>query len=214
MSKKNQSVKPWQSRIVGEGEEAPGKLMPNPKNWRIHNAQQQEGLAAVLDRVGWVQRVVVNQRTGRLVDGHMRVALAVRRKDPMVPVVYVDLDEQEETLVLSTLDPIAGLAGTDTAQLKALLEELPPAEDPGLQALLDTIGAACKPEDLGKKGKGEGDEPPEFAPVISYNLIFDDVIQQDLWFSFVKGLKARFTGDTIAAKLTAFLEATEETWRK
>jgi hypothetical protein len=31
----------------------------------------------VLDRVGWVQSVIVNRKTGRLVDGHLRVQLAV-----------------------------------------------------------------------------------------------------------------------------------------
>src|SRR5437867_4576224 len=67
----------WRNRIVGSGEEAPDQLLANPKNWRIHPKHQQEALAGVLDEVGWVQEVIVNQQTGHLVDGHLRVTLAL-----------------------------------------------------------------------------------------------------------------------------------------
>jgi hypothetical protein len=48
------------------------------------------------------------------------LALAVTRKEATIPVVYVELDEDEERLVLASLDPIASLAATDTAALAAL----------------------------------------------------------------------------------------------
>src|SRR5690606_4570024 len=54
----------WQNRIVGSGEEAPDQLLANPANWRIHPQAQQDALAGVLSEVGWVQQVIVNQRTG------------------------------------------------------------------------------------------------------------------------------------------------------
>nr|MBA3627289.1 hypothetical protein [Chloroflexota bacterium] len=57
----------------GHREEAPDQLLANPKNWRIHPASQQGALASVLDDVGWVGQVLVNRRTGHLVDGHLRV---------------------------------------------------------------------------------------------------------------------------------------------
>lgn len=139
MTKNRHTPAGWQNRIVGEGEEAPDQLLANPRNWRVHPAQQQEGLAAVLDKVGWVQRVIVNRRTGNLVDGHLRVTLAMRRNEATIPVTYVDLTEDEEALILATLDPLAGLAVTDKEMLKGLLDELPPSEDDGLQALLDGI---------------------------------------------------------------------------
>ena len=114
----------WQNRIVGHGEEAPDQLLANPRNWRIHPQAQQDALAGVLDEVGWVQDVVVNRQTGYVVDGHLRVSLAISRGEPAVPVVYVDLSPEEERLVLATLDPLAAMAGTDTAQLEALLGEI------------------------------------------------------------------------------------------
>lgn len=128
----------WQSRIVGEGEEAPDQILANPRNWRIHPAQQQEALGAMLDRVGWVQRIVVNRRTGHLVDGHLRVTLALRRDEPKVPVVYVDLSPEEEDLVLATLDPLGGLAVMDREQIQALTCDI--EKDAQVEGLLSTLG--------------------------------------------------------------------------
>jgi DNA modification methylase len=111
----------WASRIVGEGTEAPDQLLANPANWRIHPKAQQQALTAVLDRVGWVDRVLVNRRSGRLVDGHLRVELAIARGEPTVPVSYVELSDEEEALVLASLDPLAGMAVADQQKLAELL---------------------------------------------------------------------------------------------
>jgi len=69
----------WRNRITGSGEEAPDQLLANPANWRIHPKAQQDALAGALDAVGWVQQVLVNRRSGFVVDDHARVALALRR---------------------------------------------------------------------------------------------------------------------------------------
>ena len=95
----------WENRIVGEGLEDPEQLLANPKNYRIHPRGQQQQMEAIFDKVGIVQRVIVNRRTGHLVDGHMRVQLAMGRVSE-IPVVYVDLTQEEEDLVLATLIPL------------------------------------------------------------------------------------------------------------
>jgi len=59
------------SRIVGSGEADPAALVANPRNWRTHPAEQGAALTGVLERVGWVQQVIVNRTTGHLVDGHL-----------------------------------------------------------------------------------------------------------------------------------------------
>jgi DNA modification methylase len=115
---------PLRSRIVGHGEEAPDQLLANPRNWRIHPKAQQNALSAVLEEVGWVQQVIVNQTTGYVVDGHLRVALALSRQESTVPVVYVELTPEEEALILASLDPLAGMAGTDQVLLDDLLADL------------------------------------------------------------------------------------------
>ena len=125
----------WRSRIVGHGAEPPADLVPNERNWRTHPREQQRALSGALDEVGWVQQVLVNRTTGRLVDGHLRVKLALARGEATVPVTYVELSEAEERLVLATLDPLAALADADKARLAALLEELAPA-DGALAAML------------------------------------------------------------------------------
>lgn len=124
MAKKH-SAAGWQNRIIGEGHEAPDQLLANPSNWRIHTHEQEAALATVLDKVGWVQRVIVNRTTGHVVDGHLRVAMAISKGEASVPVLYVDLSPEEEGLILATLDPIGAMAGTDGDKLKALLDDLP-----------------------------------------------------------------------------------------
>src|SRR2546428_571103 len=70
------TASPWANRIVGHGEESPADLVANERNWRTHPQAQQDALAGVLDEVGFVQSVIVNQATGRLVDGHLRLGVA------------------------------------------------------------------------------------------------------------------------------------------
>ena len=154
----------WQNRIVGSGEEAPDQLMANPKNWRIHPITQQDAVEAALDQVGWVQNVIVNKTTGNLVDGHLRVGLAISREETTIPVTYVELSEQEEALVLATLDPLAGLAVTDQDKLAQLLDEAT-AEGEGLQNLMTDLAKKAAPiEDLAAQGQVANDA--DFWPVI------------------------------------------------
>lgn len=129
---------PWRNRIVGYGEEAPDQLLANPKNWRIHSKTQQDALRGVLHEVGVVQDVLVNRTTGFVVDGHLRVALALSDGQPVIPVKYVELTEAEEALVLATFDPLAALAGADREQLDALLRDVS-TDEQALQALLAEV---------------------------------------------------------------------------
>lgn len=82
--------------------------------------------------------MTVNQTTGHVVDGHLRIELALARKEPTVPVTYVELSEDEERLVLASLDPLATMAEAEAAKLAELLEGLDPA-DAALRALLDDL---------------------------------------------------------------------------
>ena len=81
-------------------------------------------LAAVLAEVGLVQSVIVNERTGNLVDGHLRVKLAMRKHVPLIPVCYVDLSPEEEAKILATIDPLSAMAGRDQAMLDELLDQV------------------------------------------------------------------------------------------
>lgn len=124
----------WRNRIVGHGEEDPAKLLANPKNWRLHPKAQTDALAGVLSEVGWVQDIIVNQRSGFIVDGHARVELAKGRGEK-VPVVYVDLSDKEEALILASLDPLAAMAETNREALASLVGELE-VTDAAVKAML------------------------------------------------------------------------------
>jgi hypothetical protein len=163
MSKTTTQPAQIQNRIVGHGEEAPDQLLANPKNWRIHPENQQQGLTTVLELVGWVQSVIVNRRTGFLVDGHLRVSLAMRRGEAKVPVAYVDLTEEEEALILATLDPLASLAVTDQAQIRALIEDV--ERDDSVDNLLAGFGFAFDgeaPTSQDQGGKTKEIDPNDF----------------------------------------------------
>ena len=114
----------YKNRIIGSGEEPLDNILFNPRNWRIHPLSQQDALKGVLEEVGWVQQVIVNKRTGNLIDGHLRCQLAAREGAKTIPVVYVDVSEDEEALVLATLDPIGAMAATDKQKLDELFQDI------------------------------------------------------------------------------------------
>ena len=115
------STTPWRNRITGSGILKVSEAKPHALNFRLHPAAQSRALAASLDNVGWVQQVVVNTTTGNLLDGHLRVELARQRGESELPCLYVELSEDEERLVLATLDPIAAMATADRDKLAELL---------------------------------------------------------------------------------------------
>lgn len=113
----------WRSRIVGHGEAAPLELLPNPSNWRRHPKLQQDAIGAVMSEVGWVQDVIVNKTTGHLIDGHARVAVAIERNELTVPVVFVELDENEERIALASINPLAQMAYVDQEMVDVLVAD-------------------------------------------------------------------------------------------
>ena len=150
---------PWRSRITGHGEADPAALTRNPRNWRTHPRPQLDALAGVLTEVGWVQDVILNRTTGHVVDGHARIDLALSRKEPSVPVVYVDLTPEEEGKVLATLDPIGAMAGADKDALGRLLDGVR-TDDAALRATLRDLAEEHGLE-YGGDGLPGGQEAPE-----------------------------------------------------
>lgn len=125
---------PWKKNITGHEWVEPDQLLANPLNARIHNKLQQDATAGLLNEVGWVKSIQVNQRTGHILDGHLRVTLALRKGEP-VPVEYVDIDEADEAKALASLDYLVGMADYDKELLDALLKEVNTGDE-ALQAML------------------------------------------------------------------------------
>jgi hypothetical protein len=96
-------------------------LLPNPKNWRRHPQMQADALRGLLAEVGYADALLARELPGgklMLIDGHLR---AETTPDMMVPVLVVDVNEEEADKLLLTLDPLAGLAQADVERIKELL---------------------------------------------------------------------------------------------
>ena len=166
---------PWRNRIVGYSEEEPDQLLANPSNWRIHPAAQQNALSGVLKEVGLVQNVVANRTTGHLVDGHLRVMLAMRENQPVVPVTWVELSEEEEHLILASLDPLAAMATADAGALDALLSSVQSGEA-AVQAMLAELA-----ESAGLYAPKDEDGNTAILPDVIYSQ--DEIIEAAFtWF--------------------------------
>jgi hypothetical protein len=127
---------------------SPHELKENPKNWRKHPAAQAAGLNGVLEEVGWVQSVILNQRTGRLIDGHLRIELALKNNEKAVPVTVVDLSEAEEDAILASFDPISAMAKVNHEALAALISSIT-TTNPAVKDLIDRIKkASCIPSKM------------------------------------------------------------------
>jgi hypothetical protein len=114
------------------------ELIPNPKNWRLHPQNQQDGLRTVLERVGYADAVIARETDEGLVliDGHLR---AETTPNATVPVLVTDLSEAEADEVLATLDPLASLAEPDVEQLTELLKGIN-GRDAAIDELFQDIG--------------------------------------------------------------------------
>ena len=114
----------WKNRVVATGLAAPSSLLPHPRNWRKHPLKQQRTMADAFGQLGWLVPVIVNRRSGRLIDGHLRVRMAQSAGLAEVPVTYVDLTEEEELLALATIDPLGDLARRGADDLRSIVGDL------------------------------------------------------------------------------------------
>lgn len=128
----------WRNRIVRYSEESPDQLLANPQNYRTHPGSQASALRDIMKEVGIVQNVIANERTGHIVDGHLRVMEALKAGQPTIPVTWVDLSPEEEAMILATFDPISTLAGLDAEILDGLLENVQ-TESEAINNLIDIL---------------------------------------------------------------------------
>lgn len=143
----------WQNRIIGYKQVPVSDLLANPDNARRHPPNQRDALRGSLDTLGWVAPVLLNIRTGYLIDGHARVEELLTKDDSaLIPVIEVDLSESEEKQFLASFDWITQLATYDRDNLANLLQDVN-TDNENVQALLAGVA-----EDMGII-------PPDFAPV-------------------------------------------------
>ena len=100
------------------------ELRANPKNWRRHPPAQEAALRGVLDEIGFADALIARETDAglELIDGHLRQEVM---GDQPVPVLVLDVTEEEADKLLLTLDPLAMMAHADTDQLLGLLRDNP-----------------------------------------------------------------------------------------
>jgi hypothetical protein len=124
-------------RVVALRRVRASELIPNPKNWRRHPAEQRDAMSGVLREIGYAGALLARETPEglMLIDGHLR---AETTPDQEVPVLVLDVDEREADVLLATVDPLAAMAERDDAALRALLAGVQ-ADDAAVRAPLDGL---------------------------------------------------------------------------
>ena len=112
-----------------------GDLLPNPKNWRLHPDGQRSAVSEMLEQIGFVGALAARETKGglELLDGHLRRDIAV---DSEVPVLILDLNDEEADKMLATYDPLSGLALVDGGKLDELMKGVTLDENAEIRKML------------------------------------------------------------------------------
>ena len=105
------------------------ELHPNPLNWRTHPKEQLDAIRGILAEVGFAGAELARELPDgslQLIDGHARAEVA---GDAIVPVLVLDVTEDEAKKILATFDPVGAMAGKDAEKLAALIADLKDQDD-------------------------------------------------------------------------------------
>jgi hypothetical protein len=122
------------------------QLRPNPKNWRTHPQEQADALRGVLAEVGIADACIAREMPDgslMLLDGHLRTETL---GGELVPVLVLDVNEEEADKILATLDPLTTMANTNQEKLENLLQQIN-IENEAVLDLLSSLTALELPED-------------------------------------------------------------------
>jgi hypothetical protein len=165
------------------------QLQPHPRNWRTHGEAQQDALRGVLAEVGYADALLVRELADgslQLVDGHLRAEVSA---DALVPVLVLDVNDDEALKLLATLDPLAAMAGADQALLAGLVAEVE-SDNEAVRAMLAGL--------LDEPAAGSGASLAEAGEVIvpaSFQVVVecrDEAEQRDVFERLRgEGLKCR-----------------------
>ena len=115
-------------------------LLSNPKNWRRHPRAQSEALRGLLAEVGYADALLARELPDgklMLIDGHLRKDTT---PEAVVPVLVLDVTEEESNKILLTLDPLAAMAESDSERIKSLLSTVQTNDEAVEELLRRTAG--------------------------------------------------------------------------
>lgn len=157
---------------------SPEELADNPANWRRHPTSQMRAVSDLVGEVGWAGAVLFNEKTGRLLDGHLRKGIAQKRGEK-VPVLVGSWSPAQEAKILATLDPVGAMADADGDALRALAGSIK-TDSEVLQQLLGQMAAPDRDTEIERMTVKA---PPKLAwvlvgiPLDRYGDVYDLVTQ-------------------------------------
>jgi hypothetical protein len=96
-------------------------LVPHSKNWRNHPLRQVDAFKGLLNEIGFADVLLGYTKTDGtigIIDGHMRAGLLPEEE---LPVVLLDLTDEEAEVMLASADGLAMMAEIRGDQLEGLL---------------------------------------------------------------------------------------------
>ena len=113
------------------------ELRKPPRNWRTHPPAQEAALKGVLAEIGFADAMIARETEDglELIDGHLRREVM---GDQEVPVLVLDVTEEEADKLLLTYDPLAAMAHADMNNLLALAS-LTEFESPAVFDMLEAL---------------------------------------------------------------------------
>lgn len=152
------------------------ELLANPKNWRTHGDAQRSALLGLLQEIGYADAAIARELPdGRLelIDGHLR---AETTPDQKIPVLVVDLNDAEADKLLATLDPLAGMAGTNNERLNALLREVD-TSNAAIQEMLTQVATVAGLYDTSGEPAGDGEQADDEAAAVDLRDTYEVVVE-------------------------------------
>ena len=140
------------------------ELKPNEKNPRTITKRELQKLMRSIKEFGFVDPVIVNKNKNRyniIVGGHQRVEAAKKLNMAEVPVFYVDMTEDRESLLNIALNEISG--DWDDSKLLVLLQEL---EERGVDLTLTGFDEPIIDEILNRIGQEDKDKAIDIIPKV------------------------------------------------
>jgi len=125
-------------------------------------------MRGVLAEIGWAGAALVRETPDglQLIDGHLRGDVA---GDAKIPVLVLDVTEEEARKILATHDPLASMAEANQQALGELLAQID-TESESLQAMLDGL-AEENGIDLCEPGAEEQPDTSEQLGNVEYRII-------------------------------------------
>lgn len=145
------------------------ELVPNQLNWRQHPPAQAAALKGLLAEVGFAGAAIAREdEAGRLVliDGHLR---AETLPDQEIPVLVLDVTEEEANKLLAAYDPLGAMASADAEKLDKLLADVL-TDDAALRAMFAELQDTADGATL--RDASEGNARPQLKQIQVVRAVF------------------------------------------